>query len=560
MALDNKIDNVNDFGISFPDKDMDSVNLVRYGRMLLVPVQVNSSEVVHFLLDTGASHTFVDSNYIDKLRLEKVGKGRANAVGGQIDIDIYPIESIKLGSVILENTFVAEAQFENLLEGEVKGALGLDFLSRMPFTIDYVQAQLVLYNPSTFDRSLEGSISFRQIDSLIAFQATIDKEASGWFALDTGTNAALFCESRFVRQNRHIFDALRWYRSFLIGAGGIERTKTVEVKHFTTMGSEWRNIDAEISISQEPDPRIGVSGRLGSALFQDSQITIDVNGGLAWLTANLARVDIQGEIQPDASGVTPLMLAAKNNNVKKMASLIDLGVEIDAIDIEGASALHYASGQGSAQAVKKLLEAGVELDHQTRNGRTALMVACQRGRDDVVELLINRGADLEIKDTFGATALIFAVERGRPNVVKILLKNQADVEDLSRAYGTPLAIAALHGYTQIAADLIEAGADINRLDKANRIPPPIYAASQGGHVDMVRLLLDNGANPQIRLPSGRTALFWPAARGHEKVLELLLQVGIDPTLQDDSGDSAFDYAARNGHIDAMQMLYYTDDK
>lgn len=125
-----------------------------------------------------------------------------------------------------------------------------------------------------------------------------------------------------------------------------------------------------------------------------------------------------------------------------------------------------------------------------------LIEAVIGGNADEVKKLIERGASVNAKDE-SETVLGRACDGKHDEIVGILLKNGADVdfrEDLWRA--TPLITASVHKENiKILELLVDAGADIDARDNFGRTAL-IYAAGFGD-AEMVKFLLDNGANPDI---------------------------------------------------------------
>lgn len=94
---------------------------------------------------------------------------------------------------------------------------------------------------------------------------------------------------------------------------------------------------------------------------------------------------------PDADGVTPLMLAAKQGSVPMVNLLIDEGAKVGAKDKDGNSALMIAARHGNAEAVMLLLHSGAAADEANRFGDTAVSLAAVNGNADVLRFLQEEG-------------------------------------------------------------------------------------------------------------------------------------------------------------------------
>jgi ankyrin repeat protein len=84
-------------------------------------------------------------------------------------------------------------------------------------------------------------------------------------------------------------------------------------------------------------------------------------------------------------------------------------------------------------------------------------------------------------------------------------------------------------------------------------------ASREGHSEIVKLLLEKRANPNIQNDFGKTALMealeW---MGNTDIVNLLLENGADPNIRDRHGETAYDLAIKDGNIEIIKLLkYYT---
>jgi ankyrin repeat protein len=152
---------------------------------------------------------------------------------------------------------------------------------------------------------------------------------------------------------------------------------------------------------------------------------------------------------------------------------------------------------------------------------------------------------------------------------------------------TQLGIAAENNDISEVIHLLECGAEINALDSRRLSPDelkelrlsadketlrssrgglsPLMRSSGAGHLEMVRVLLERGAEVDARdntgmPPWGRTALMFAARNGHAPVVNELLSRGANPVIkdkgfQDEDGEkTALHYAAENGHATVVRLL------
>ncbi|KAK3116634.1 hypothetical protein LTR53_002809 [Teratosphaeriaceae sp. CCFEE 6253] len=141
----------------------------------------------------------------------------------------------------------------------------------------------------------------------------------------------------------------------------------------------------------------------------------------------------------DASGRTPLHLAASAGHEEVIDVLLAEKASVNWSDIEGWQPLACACHKGALLVSEKLLLAGADVTQQTLKGWTPLhlagelgtgplVFAARSGKADLVELLMRRGADVNARDTQNGTAISTAWQSGHVNIIKLLRAGGADHE------------------------------------------------------------------------------------------------------------------------------------
>lgn len=235
-----------------------------------------------------------------------------------------------------------------------------------------------------------------------------------------------------------------------------------------------------------------------------------------------------------------------------------------------ADDLVAAASQGDAEAVERLLDLGLPLEAVDGQGATALLRACGQGHLAVVRLLLERGADLDHAAASGATCLSAAVSARRDHVVDHLIARGANLDSRLPGGGTTLMIAAALGFPELVEKLLGAGADPNLVDDKSSTALHAAAHYAFGHAGpraraVLEALLRLGAAPNTRNAKGQTPLLLllggradpgascdPAQLAH--LVALLLDFAADLDAQDERGVSALHACAIHGLLGCARQL------
>ena len=156
--------------------------------------------------------------------------------------------------------------------------------------------------------------------------------------------------------------------------------------------------------------------------------------------------------------------------------------------------------------------------------------------------LLNRGFDPNTRDEQGQTGLLIALREPSPKVIQVLLDSpKTDVELRNAKDESPLMLAALKGQQDLVTRLIARDADVNKPGWT-----PLHYAATGGHVAIMKQLLEHYAFIDAQSPNGSTPLMMAARYGNEEAVDALLAAGADRALKNDLGMDASAFAASAG--------------
>ncbi|WP_265023236.1 ankyrin repeat domain-containing protein [Wolbachia endosymbiont (group A) of Epistrophe grossularia] len=248
----------------------------------------------------------------------------------------------------------------------------------------------------------------------------------------------------------------------------------------------------------------------------------------------------------DMYGWTPLHFAASRNKLSVVEFLFNNNANINAKDVYGNTPLHVAAQYSSnLEIVKFLLDKDISgINNITNNGWTPLHVAIQGNKLNTVELLLGRGADIEVRDIYNQTSLDLATRKGYLDIAGILKQVQLDRKLLT--------IVESGGFNE-AKGLIAQGANIDTNDKNGNTL--LYSAAEIGDLNLVKLLLDNGANIEAKNGEYQATPLHGAVENYRiDVVKLLLNRGANVNAEDKDNWTPLHYGADTNSPDIVKVL------
>ena len=213
--------------------------------------------------------------------------------------------------------------------------------------------------------------------------------------------------------------------------------------------------------------------------------------------------------------------------------------------ISGVAPLVLASENGSGAMVKRLLEAGADASTTISTGEPVLMRAARSGSVEVVTALIEGGADVDAREpTRRQTALMWAAAQQHPDVVRVLIEHGADPYARSAVRRRVVHIGTRYGDRANYSGVVE-------VDRGG-FTALLFAARQGA-IDVGRVLIELGANPDDVAADGTSALVVAAHSGQGALARFLLGSGADPNAAG-SGYTALHAATLRGDLALVEAL------
>lgn len=297
-----------------------------------------------------------------------------------------------------------------------------------------------------------------------------------------------------------------------------------------------RKAMVELLLSRGADVNAGVLNPLYRAISLGYTEVAEV------LLANKADVNLKGS---DSDGQRPLHAAARDGKTSLVQLLINHGADVNAPDNNGVTPLHSAVIADALPAAKLLLASKAEVDAQNKSGDTPLHNAAQQGSADIISLLLDSSATVDATNYNNATPLLLAVANGRAEATRVLLAHKADPNHrggVSQNEGNytsfvntqPLYLKATMDNLEILKLLLDAGADLE--GDSEQPYGALAGAISRNSADAVQLLLQHGANPNRPTVNGLSLLHDALAnKRRSEIVSLLLDKGANPNAKDSTG-------------------------
>lgn len=281
---------------------------------------------------------------------------------------------------------------------------------------------------------------------------------------------------------------------------------------------------------------------------------------------------------------TALSLAVKNNHIEIVKALLSAGADVNTNNgepIRLAISLDYNNVTNTL-----LKQKNIRIDLPLPDNRTFLHIAAQNGNLRIVEALISKGVDINAIDDTKVTSLFIAATLGHDAIVQVLISNGAKINSQSSDGITPLQIAASFGYTNVVKTLLDNKANVTIRDNKNRIAVELaisrghlkvvetmmeheqfdihakskddftllHIAAQNGDLDIIKILVNNGADVHARNRQGSKPIHIAAREDHAVVVEYFLASGFNIHDEGAALNSLLHYAVSTGMIKSAKYL------
>ena len=326
----------------------------------------------------------------------------------------------------------------------------------------------------------------------------------------------------------------------------------------------------EKAISLSPKSRIAQDAQywIGQSHFEAGQFDAAVSAFEKLLdeyptSKIVSSTKLMIERAEKAKDANLFLKAIKNGDIERIEKLISQGADVNAKDNRGMTPLHQAAQYGQRQVAEVLIAKGANVNETDTAGQIPLHIAAEFGAKFVPELLLANGANIRATDVAGNTPLHVAAYclqvSPKKDLLELLIAKGADVNTRNKAGQTPLHRVSMvrrqNKPLELAAEVLLAhGAQVDAKDKSGNTP--IHFAVKYGHVKLIDLLRAKGAiiSKDDKLLPDLQASLEAAWSNHADVLKVLLDYGADVNAEDHWGWSLLHYTTYAGNADMTKML------
>jgi ankyrin repeat protein len=243
--------------------------------------------------------------------------------------------------------------------------------------------------------------------------------------------------------------------------------------------------------------------------------------------------------RPD--GITPLAMCAGAAPASILERMIAAGASVDAADDKGQTPLMWAAAKGRLENIQTLVKHGAEVNRTTAKGFTPLFFALKSGVPEAPVAVMKAGGDSRYVAPDGTSVVQLAMYQKAYDFAAFLIERGADLNAFDRNGNQLLHAAVLADQPALVTLLLAKGANVNALTGPSKVKlrfevnfktgdyevpsrPPLIVAAEMGSAQVMKVLINNGADADFRMPDGTNVVLAAAGSGKLAALELALQI------------------------------------
>ena len=298
--------------------------------------------------------------------------------------------------------------------------------------------------------------------------------------------------------------------------------------------------DSIVRVSKNPKTKNKKNGKInvtGSTELIESVKKGDLIKSRSILESNPFAI---GSVDVKNDNFSLAHIACKNKDLEMMKLLIEFKINIESEERHRMTPIYFAAAQNDLAMVEYLIKIGANLNHLDVRNRTPVYYVTELSEPKIIKALLDAGSDPSIVSKSGRTALSKAWWVGSTEVVKYLLETKKVKIDEPDHTGRTCLHHAVWGWSKIREN--------EELGEENQ-----------ESLDIAKLLLEFGADPNFKDKSGSTPLSLACLNYRENCIKLLISYGGDINLANNNGETPFLCAVHKGYYECWLILYEQPD-
>lgn len=250
---------------------------------------------------------------------------------------------------------------------------------------------------------------------------------------------------------------------------------------------------------------------------------------------------------------TPLHIAAEKGNCDKIIELFCDVEDLDAVDENGSTPFLSAIECGQFKAMVLIKELGATTTLANKKGHNAMHTAACQDNVKIIDKLVDWGFSVIKSGPKGYKPMHVAAKKGKVAAMKRLHHHGARYCEKGQERTQPIHTAACYGQLNVVKFLIDDCLVHPDAENESGLST-LFFATMVSQVEIVKFILEKGANVHWRMLSGMTLLHIAAAANCIELVRIYCKAGVDSNIKDEEKDTALSIAYRYGRDDILIYL------